>query len=134
MPIVSPVPLAPGLSASVTLLVEEADTAAAIGSGDVPVLATPRVVALAEQATMEAVAGELAPGQTTVGYEVQLAHLSPTPIGAKVTAEVTLESIEGRRLSFRLSVNDARGLVAAGRVTRVIVVRDRFIERAQSEL
>jgi fluoroacetyl-CoA thioesterase len=134
LPIVSAVPLAPGLSASVTLLVEEGDTAAAIGSGDVPVLATPRVVALAEQATMEAVAGHLAAGQTTVGYEVQLAHLSPTPIGAKVTAEVTLESIEGRRLSFRLSVNDARGLVAAGRVTRVIVVRDRFIERAQSEL
>jgi fluoroacetyl-CoA thioesterase len=118
----------------VTLLVEEADTAAAIGSGDVPVLATPRVVALAEQATMEAVAGQLGEGQTTVGYEVQLAHLSPTPIGGKVVAEVTLESIEGRRLAFRLSVSDGRGLVAAGRVTRVIVVRDRFIERAQSEL
>jgi predicted thioesterase len=118
----------------VTLLVEEADTAGYIGSGDVPVLATPRVVALAEQATMEAVADQLAEGQTTVGYEVQLAHLSPTPIGGKVTAEVTLENVEGRRLSFRLSVTDARGLVAAGRVTRVIVVRDRFIERAQSEL
>ena len=134
VPIVSGVPIAPGLSASVTLLVEEADTAGYIGSGDVPVLATPRVVALAEQATMEAVADQLAEGQTTVGYEVQLAHLSPTPIGGKVTAEVTLENVEGRRLSFRLSVTDARGLVAAGRVTRVIVVRDRFIERAQSEL
>ena len=122
-----------GLSASATLLVEEGDTALAVGSGDVPVLATPRLVALAEQATGEAGAARLEPGTTTVGYEVQLAHLSPTPIGAKVTAEVILESIEGRRLCFRVAVNDARGLVAAGRITRVIVVRERFIERAQSE-
>ena len=123
-----------GLSASVSLLVEDGDTALSIGSGDVPVLATPRVVALAERATIEAVAGRLEPGMTTVGYEVQLAHLSPTPVGAKVTAEVILESIEGRRLTFRVAVNDARGLVAAGRITRVIVVRERFVERAQSEL
>jgi predicted thioesterase len=128
-----PVTLAPGLSASVPLVVAEADTALAMGSGDVPVLATPRVVALAEQATIQAVTDELATGATTVGYEVQLAHLAPTPVGAKVTAEVTLESIEGRRLTFRVSVNDARGLVAAGRITRVIVARDRFIERARAE-
>ena len=126
-------PLAPGLSASLTLVVDEADTALAIGSGDVPVLATPRVIALAEQASIEAVTDELAAGATTVGYEVQLAHLAPTPVGAKVTADVVLEGIEGRRLTFRVSVTDARGLVAAGRITRVIVARDRFLERAQSE-
>jgi predicted thioesterase len=122
-----------GRTGSVALVVEESDTAAAIGSGDVPVLATPRVIAMAEQACMLALNGELPDGQTSVGYEVQLAHLSPTPVGAKVTAEVTLENIEGRRLTFRVSVNDARGLVAAGRVTRVVVVRDRFIEKANSE-
>jgi fluoroacetyl-CoA thioesterase len=122
-----------GRTGSVALVVEESDTAAAIGSGDVPVLATPRVVAMAEQACMLALDGELPDGQTSVGYEVQLAHLSPTPVGAKVTAEATLENIEGRRLTFRVSVNDARGLVAAGRVTRVVVVRDRFIEKANSE-
>ena len=72
-------------------------------------------------------------GATTVGYEVQLAHLSPTPVGGTVAAEATLEQVEGRRLTFRVSVNDARGLVAAGRITRVVVERDRFIERAQSE-
>jgi predicted thioesterase len=126
-------PLTPGLTASVTLVVDRADTAEAINSGDVPVLATPRVVALAEQASVEALSGQLGTGQTSVGYEVQLAHLSPTPIGSKVTAEATLENVEGRRLSFRVSVNDARGLVAAGRITRVVVVRDRFIERAQAE-
>jgi predicted thioesterase len=126
-------PPVPGLSASVTLVVEDADTALAVGSGDVPVLASPRVIALAEQASVEAVAGELEPGLTSVGYEVQLAHLSPTAVGGKVTAEATLESVEGRRLTFRVSVTDARGLVAAGRLTRVVVVRDRFVERAQAE-
>jgi predicted thioesterase len=79
------------------------------------------------------VVDRLAPGTTTVGYEVQLAHLAPTPIGGKVTAEAILETVEGRRLTFRVSVNDERGLIAAGRVTRVVVVRDRFLERARSE-
>ena len=125
--------LGPGLSATVTLVVEETDTAMAMGSGDVPVLATPRLIALAEQASVEALAEELKEGTTSVGYEVQLAHLSPTPVGGKVIAEATLESMEGRRLTFRVSVSDARGLVAAGRVTRVVVMRDRFIERAQAE-
>lgn len=125
--------LSTGLAASVTLLVQEADTALALGSGDVPVLGTPRVVALAEQASVEAIAGELPAGTTTVGYEVQLAHLAPTAVGGKVTADVTLESIEGRRLTFRVSVTDPRGLVAAGRITRVLVERARFLDRAQGE-
>jgi len=126
-------PLATGLTASVTLLVEACDTAEAMLTGDVPVLSTPRLIALAEQATVEAVRDRLEEQLTTVGYEVQLAHLAPTPVGSKATAEATLESIEGRRLTFRVSVNDARGLVAAGRITRVVVVRDRFIERARAE-
>jgi predicted thioesterase len=126
-------PLEPGLTASVTLVVDDADTALALRSGDVPVLGTPRLIALAEQATVEAIDGALPEGRTTVGYQVQLAHLSPTPIGGAVVAEATLEQIEGRRLTFRVSVNDARGLVAAGRITRVIVERNRFLERAQTE-
>jgi fluoroacetyl-CoA thioesterase len=126
--------VAPGLTASVTLTVGDADTAIALGSGDVPVLATPRLIALVEQASVKALGERLGPDKTSVGYEVQLAHLSPTPVGAEVTADATLESVEGRRLTFRVSVTDARGLVAAGRITRVVVLRDRFIERAQSEL
>lgn len=125
------VTILPGLAASVTILVEDRDTAVAIGSGDVPVLATPRVVALAEQATCEAVAGSLVGGQTTVGSEVQLTHLSPTPTGVKVTAEALLESVEGRRLCFRVTVNDPRGLIAAGYITRVLVDRERFLEKVE---
>jgi two-component system phosphate regulon sensor histidine kinase PhoR len=92
------------------------------------------LIALVEEASVKALGERLGPDKTSVGYEVQLAHLSPTPVGAEVTADATLESIEGRRLTFRVSVTDARGLVAAGRITRVVVLRDRFIERAQSEL
>jgi predicted thioesterase len=125
--------LAPGLTASVTLVVAEGDTALALRSGDVPVLGTPRVIALAEQASVEATESELPSGRTTVGYQVQLAHLTPTPVGGTVVAEATLEQVEGRRLTFRVSVSDARGLVAAGRITRVVVERARFLERARNE-
>ena len=125
--------LAPGLTASVTLVVDDADTALALKSGDVPVLGTPRVIALAEEATVAAIRNELPEGRTTVGYQVQLAHLTPTAVGSTVVAEATLEQVEGRRLTFRVSVTDARGLVAAGRITRVIVERARFLEKTQTE-
>jgi fluoroacetyl-CoA thioesterase len=120
-----------GMAGSVTRCVEESDTANAFRSGDVPVIATPRIVALAEEATVAAVAGSLPAGHTTVGYEVQLTHLAPSPVGSKVTADVVLESVEGRRLVFRVSVSDGRGLVAAGYITRVVVERERFLERAR---
>ena len=123
-------PLHPGLAATLEWTVTDADTAVAVGSGDVPVLATPRVVALAEEAGVLALAGALAPGTTTVGYRVQLDHLAPTPVGATVRVEAVLETVEGRRLTFRVSVTDANGLVAAGRICRVSVERDRFLERA----
>lgn len=111
------------------MIVTEADTALAVGSGDVPVLATPSVVLLCERATVRAVADETDPGTTTVGHRVQLDHLAPTPVGGELTADAVLESIEGRRLTFRVSVSDGHGLVAAGRVTRVVVARDRFLNR-----
>ena len=123
--------LRPGLTATASAWsVSDADTAIALRSGDVPVLATPRVVSLAEEASVQAVAGELGDGQTTVGYRVQLDHLAPTAVGGRVDAEATLETVESRRLTFRVSVNDGRGLVAAGRITRVVVERGRFLEKA----
>src|SRR5688572_19421107 len=78
--------LTPGLSATVTLTVTEADTAIALGSGDVPVLATPRIVALVEEATVAAVAPVLDDGATTVGTRVELDHHAPTRVGATVVA------------------------------------------------
>jgi fluoroacetyl-CoA thioesterase len=122
--------LRPGLCGSASMVVEAADTALSLRSGDVEVLATPRVVGLAEEASVHAVESELAEGTTTVGYRVQLDHLAPTAIGGEVQAEATLESVESRRLTFRVSVSDRRGLVAAGRITRVVVERARFLEKA----
>lgn len=120
----------PGLSGSATLDVADVDTAEAFGSGDVPVLGTPRVVALCEQAAIAALGAALAATQTSVGMRVQIDHLAPTAIGGEVTADATLEKIEGRRLTFTVSVSDRCGLVAAGRVTRVVVERERFLSKA----
>lgn len=123
-------PLEPGLSAKVKLDVSEDDTAVALRSGDVPVLGTPRVVALAEEATVKAVADAVDDGMTTVGSSVQLDHLAPTNVGEAVEAEAVLAKVEGRRLIFKVTVNDARGLVAAGKITRAMVDRDHFLEKA----
>lgn len=114
------------------MVVGEADTAIALGSGDVAVLGTPRVVALVEQAAVEAVRGAVTPGHTTVGMRVQLDHLRPSGLGARVTADAVLERVEGRRLVFTVSVSDTRGLIAAGRVTRVLVDPERFLDKARA--
>src|SRR3546814_11048760 len=113
------VPLQTGLCATVEIVVSDDDTAIALGSGSVPVLATPRLVALCEQAAVAAIDGELADGSTSVGMRVQVDHLMPTSVGAPVTAEATLEKISGRRRTLTVSASDHPGLIAAGRVTRV---------------
>lgn len=127
---VTPMPLEAGLSAALDEVVAPADTAEALGSGDVPVLGTPRVLALCEQATVQALVGHLEAGSTTVGCGVQLDHLTPTLPGASVHVEATLAKIEGRRLVFVVRVNDDHGLVAAGKITRALVDRRRFLEKA----
>ncbi|MGD9703512.1 MAG: thioesterase family protein [Acidimicrobiia bacterium] len=122
-------PLETGARGEARLVVSEADTAKALRSGDVPVLGTPRIVALCEEASMKAVAASLAEGSTTVGRRVQLDHLQPSAIGVEVVAEAVLEKIEGRRLIFHVTVHDPDGLVAAGKVTRVLVDVERFLDK-----
>ncbi|CAB4574063.1 MAG: thioesterase family protein [Actinomycetes bacterium] len=119
-----------GLRGEATMVVTEADTARALKSGTVEVLGTPRLIALCEEATCAALAGRLPEGQTTVGMRVQIDHLQPTAVGQEVVAEATLEKIDGRRLMFTVSASDTRGLVAAGKVTRVLVEVDRFHSKA----
>lgn len=121
--------MAVGLKGEAKLVVGEADTALALGSGNVTVLGTPRLVALFEQATVDALEGIIEPGQTTVGMRVQVDHLQPTPVGAEVVAEALLDKIEGRRISFSVSASDSGGLVAAGKVTRVVVDVERFMSK-----
>lgn len=120
-------PLDPGLAASVRYTVTDADTALALGSGDVPVLATPRLVALTERATCLAVADHITPDLTSVGVRVELDHRAPTPVGGTVTIEAVLEAVDGRRLTFGVRAADAERTVASGTVVRTLVTRERFL-------
>jgi predicted thioesterase len=122
-------PVEPGLTGTAALVVADGDTAIAHRSGDVPALATPRVVALCEEASIQALADRLDPEDTSVGAGVQITHLAPSAVGADVRAEATLERIEGLRLHFTVSVSDSHGLVAAGKLTRAVVRRARFLEK-----
>lgn len=121
----------PGLSARTSLVVSAADTALALRSGDVPMLATPRLIALCEETAYQAVAGTLGEGRTSVGVRVQFDHLAAVRVGSEVTAEATLEKIEGRRLVFTVTASDAAGLVGAGKMTRVIVEVEGFVAKAR---
>jgi predicted thioesterase len=115
-----------GLTGRASLAVTEQDTAAALGSGDVDVLGTPRVVALAEQATVAALGTHLAESYTTVGTRVELDHRVPTAVGRTVEAEARLVSVAGRRLSFRVVVREGADTVAEGSIVRVVVERANF--------
>jgi fluoroacetyl-CoA thioesterase len=119
--------LEPGLRAAFRYTVTGADTAAAVGSGQVPVLATPRVLALAEQATVAAVAGALEAGATTVGVRVELDHLAPSPVGADLEVQAVLERVAGRRLQFAVRLRDGGRPVASGLITRVVVDTASFL-------
>lgn len=112
--------------------VTDDDTATALGSGDVPVLATPRLVAWMEAATVRCAGAFVGAGQTTVGTAVRIHHRRPTPIGG--TVEVTADapsSAAGRRLTFTVLAIDGSGeLVATGEIDRVVVDRERFMATA----
>lgn len=115
-----------GLSGSVSLTVTADDTALAFGSGDVPVLATPRIVGLVEEAACAALADRVGPLQTSVGVRVEIDHRRPTRIGGSVTASALLTAIDGRRLDFTVTVREGEQEVASGLHRRVIVDRDVF--------
>jgi fluoroacetyl-CoA thioesterase len=120
-----------GAHATVELRVSEADTASALHSGDVPVLGSPRLIALCEEAACQAVADQLKPGETTVGLRIEFTHVAPTRVGSRVRAEATLERVDGLRMVFLVSASDECGLVGAGKVTRVVVNRDEFLDKAR---
>ncbi|HEX9823205.1 MAG TPA: hotdog domain-containing protein [Actinomycetota bacterium] len=123
--------LTTGLEGTARETVTEPMTAERVGSGDLPVLATPALLALVEQAAVAAVAGELDPGTTTVGARVELDHLAPTPVGAEVSAVARLEEVDGRKLRFFFRVTDPAGPVATGTHLRVVVDRERFVAQAE---
>ena len=122
--------LSVGLGAELTRLVEWADTALAMGSGDLEVLATPRLVAWAEAATCAAVAAALDPQQTTVGTRVVFEHMRASPVRQEVKLNARLVHVEGRVLRFDVTAqNGADGMMLAqGELTRVVVGSDRFMQ------
>lgn len=120
----------PGLTARVELTVTDADTAQSLGSGDVPVLGTPRVLALAEAATVVATSRQMPGGVTTVGTRAEVEHRAPTPVGRLVTATATLAKVDGRKLLFEVEIRDGDAVVAEVRVERMLLDRRRFIAKA----
>lgn len=118
-----------GATADIRFTTDEAATAAALGSGDMAVLGTPKVVALCEEAAVAAVAGSLDDGLTTVGTAISMNHRSPTAVGRTIVATAVVTSMDGRKLEFGVSVADGDLTVADGIHTRVIVDRERFLGR-----
>ena len=111
------------------LLVEERHLAINVGSGDLPVLATPVMVMLMENAAMKSVADTIADDETTVGAQVSVSHLRPTPLADTLNATATLVEIDGRKLTFRVIAEDSKGLVGEGTHVRYIVNRERFVSK-----
>ena len=119
-----------GLSAQRKVTVAAENTAAAMGSGDLDVFATPAMVALMENAAMSAVAEALPEGSTTVGAEMNVTHIKPSGLGAEIVATAVLSEVEGRKLTFNVGARDAEGMIGEGVHIRYMVDRKRFMEEA----
>jgi fluoroacetyl-CoA thioesterase len=120
----------PGLKLTRTLEVSDEDTALSLGSGDVAVLGTPALLALAEGACVDAIADDLPEGETSVGTYAEIEHLKASPVGTCVTAQATLIGHHGRRLEFSVLVDQDGENVAKIRHRRVLVDRAKFVEKA----
>jgi fluoroacetyl-CoA thioesterase len=128
-----PEPLVAGLTASIERTVADADTAAAVGSGSLPVLGTPVLLAWCEAATCAAVEPCLAPGQTTVGTRVSVEHLAPSTVGAVLRISAGTSHVDGRLVRFSVAARQDGKLVGSGEVTRVLVDAERFMARISGD-
>lgn len=119
-----------GLTYTSTLTTEMSHTALEMGSGDMHVLATPTMVALMENAAMNAVSEHLPKGSTTVGGMINTTHLKPSPLGETVQATAVLTEIEGRKLTFSIQAKDSKGdVIGEGTHIRFVVDRERFLSK-----
>jgi predicted thioesterase len=118
-----------GLTHTSQLKVTEAVLAISMGSGDLPVLATPAMMALMENAAMLAVAPHLPEGSTTVGGHISASHIKPTPIGETVTATATVVKVDGKKIEFEVKAYCGDILLGEGTHLRFIVDRDKFMSR-----
>ncbi|MBR4142315.1 MAG: thioesterase [Firmicutes bacterium] len=125
--------LSVGIKGNLERTVTEDLTAEALGSGLLPVFATPAAVALAEETAWKSVAGELEEGQGTVGTLMELAHIAATPLGMKVRCETELVEIDRRKLVFTVKIYDEKEKVADGRHERFIIENAKFLSKAESK-
>ena len=116
--------------------VTEDMTAAALGSGGLPVFGTPYLIAMVENAAFTYLQQELPDGKSTVGTKVDMAHVSPSPVGMEVTVtvEVTDISANGKMIDFAVKAWDEKGPIGAGTHTRAIITNDRFLSKCNSKL
>ena len=118
-----------GLSYTATTTVNPNNTALALGSGDMEVFATPAMVALMENAAMNAVAPHLEAGQTTVGTQITTSHIKASALGATISATATLTAVDGRSLTFAITAREGDKIIGEGSHTRFIVDRERFLAK-----
>ena len=126
--------LSVGIKGNLERTVTQELTAEAMGSGQLPVFATPAVVALAEETAWRSVAGELEEGLGTVGTLMELVHIAATPLGMKVRCETELVEIDRRKLVFAVKVYDEKEKIADGRHERFIVDSAKFLSKAEGKL
>lgn len=124
----------PGMKGRAETVVTEGNTAAAVGSGLVPVFATPYMIALMEGAAVNAVLPALAADEGTVGTHLDVAHTSATPIGMKVWAEATLTAVEGKQLTFDVTAWDEAGEIGHGTHQRFVIKPEKFLAKCQAKL
>lgn len=116
-----------GLTYTSRTIVNKNNTALTLGSGDMEVLGTPAMLALMENAAMNSVCSHLPEGSTTVGSMIESTHIRPSAIGEIITATAILEEIENRKLTFKVTAADSKGLIGEGTHIRYIVDRKRFL-------
>jgi fluoroacetyl-CoA thioesterase len=121
--------LEPGMTNTLTIVVDESMTADRFGNSGVRVLATPMLVSYFELAAHQLAMQALGPGQGTVGFHVDIRHLAATPIGQRVTFRATLTEVDGRRLVFRVEADDEQERAGEGTHVRFVVDMERFLER-----
>lgn len=118
-----------GLKHTSELAVTEEVTAIAVGSGDMPVLATPAMMALMENAAMLAIAKVLPEGQTSVGGHIESSHLKPSKIGDKVSATAEVTKVDGKKVEFKISAHCGEQLIGEGTHLRFVVDKERFLSK-----
>lgn len=123
-----------GLTGEASITVGEEQTAPRIGSGKIPVLATPVMINLMEAAALDAVEHLLPEGHQSLGTHLDVSHIAATPVGLEVRATAEVTAVEGRKIHFRVEAHDAAELIGAGSHVRVVVEVARFDRRVQKKL